>query len=91
MEHHHRQLLQDANGRPREKILLFKNMTKSDNGREARAHATLHWSNFNPDYPKPGQPLEWDNNFLSIAVQFGLSKFLDGALRRTEGHYWTMQ
>jgi hypothetical protein len=77
MEHHHLNLLKDDQGRWIEKKYLLKNMIKGDKGWEAKLHATLHWSNFHPTYP---QPIEWHNSFLSLAVQFGLSKFLDQSL-----------
>ncbi|KAE9367546.1 hypothetical protein N431DRAFT_513953 [Stipitochalara longipes BDJ] len=56
-------------------------MTKSDHGWEAKYHASQHWSNFPSTNP---EPLEWENNFLSIAVQFGLSKFLDTNLGKED-------
>ncbi|KUJ07163.1 uncharacterized protein LY89DRAFT_725998 [Mollisia scopiformis] len=80
MSHHHENMFKDSHGHWFEKTIVFKNMTKPDNGWEAKTHAALHWSNFHPTNP---QPIEWESSFLSLVVQYGLSKFLSGRLTQS--------
>ncbi|KAI1377674.1 hypothetical protein F4677DRAFT_44426 [Hypoxylon crocopeplum] len=64
------------------KTYLLGNMTKNDKGWQARHQARVHWSNFHPSI---SQPLAWQNNMQSTAVQYGLRHYLTHSFKQTGG------
>jgi hypothetical protein len=53
----------------------------NDKGSDAKRRAAMHWSNFNPKF---SHELKWEDSFESLAVHFGLTKYLDRRLGQLE-------
>jgi hypothetical protein len=78
MESSHIMSLQDENGHWIERRFeLDQTKVRGDEGWGAREDSKLHWTNFHPSHT---QPKQWRNTFLSLVVQFGLSKFVHHTL-----------
>jgi hypothetical protein len=77
MAEHHVASYKDDEGRWKEKKLVYETRMQNDGGWASQQDAALHWTNLHPPYT---QPKEWKNNFLSLVIQFGLSKYLDQSL-----------
>lgn len=52
-----------------------------DGGRDHRRLAKMHWSNFHFE-PKFSHPRDWEDSFLSLAVQFGLKTYVKEVLEK---------
>jgi hypothetical protein len=77
LTHHHIESQKDSDGNWTEKLFRSYNgnIEQSDGGRDSQRRARLHWSNFHPD-ARYAHPLKWEDSFLSLAVQFGLERYL---------------
>ncbi|KAI0402620.1 hypothetical protein F4802DRAFT_345499 [Xylaria palmicola] len=76
MQKHHEKLLKVSDAWMT-KTYILGSRTKNDKGWQSRHLARLHWSNFHPTF---SQPLIWKSDFLSLAVQFGLLRYLSHRL-----------
>jgi hypothetical protein len=76
MQKHHEKLLQ-AGEIWMTRTYLLGSRTRNDKGWQSKQLARVHWSNFHPTI---SQPLSWRSDFLSIAVQFGLLRYLSHRL-----------
>ncbi|KAK5633126.1 hypothetical protein RRF57_008840 [Xylaria bambusicola] len=76
MQKHHEKLLKTGDDWTT-RTYLFGSKTRKDKGWQSRQLARVHWSNFHPTI---SQPLSWRSDFLSLAVQFGLLRYLSHRL-----------
>ncbi|KAF4456275.1 P-loop containing nucleoside triphosphate hydrolase [Fusarium austroafricanum] len=83
MEHHHKILQQDIDNNYLPTVLQDHRGTVaiSDRGRDSRLKAAMHWSNFHSD-PAYAHPRNWNDSFLSLAVQFGLRNYVESPAAR---------
>jgi len=82
MQAHHASLQKDSNGSFLETTLQDADgiVSRLDRGREAKRIAGMHWSNFHSD-PAHHHPRSWESSFLSLAVQFGLHRYVGQQIR----------
>ncbi|TGJ79053.1 hypothetical protein E0Z10_g9710 [Xylaria hypoxylon] len=76
MQKHHEKLLKTGDDWIT-RTYLFGSRTRKDKGWQSKQLARVHWSNFHPTI---SQPLSWRSDFLSLAVQFGLLRYLSHRL-----------
>jgi hypothetical protein len=77
MQVHHIALQKDVHGRFLQTTLQDADgiIALPDGGRESRCIAKMHWSNFHFD-PVRSHPRSWESSFLSLAVEFGLYRYV---------------
>jgi hypothetical protein len=85
MQHHHINLQKGSDGRFLETRLQDPQgvVGVDDGGREARRVANMHWSNFHFD-PACSHERNWNDSFLSLAIQFGLQNYVKGELGNSD-------
>lgn len=81
--HHERRMYEGPDYKPRyfESKIQDQNRIVEwrDGGRDHRRLAKMHWSNFHFE-PKFSHPRNWEDSFLSLAIQFGLKDYVKGVL-----------
>lgn len=77
MQHHHIANLKDEEGNWITKTYKLDNKVKSDLGWNSEKDAELHWANF---HPTEEQKREWNSLFLTLAIQYGLRKYVEDCL-----------
>lgn len=84
MKHHHEALYKDEHGRWIETTLRSArgDLEKSDKGRDSKRRAEMHWSNFSAHFT---HSQTWQDSYLSLAVQFGLTSFVKKAIAAGDG------
>lgn len=83
MQHCHDRLQRDSNGKYLETRMQDPDgmVGINDQGRNSKRIARMHWSNFHFDSACSHQR-NWEDSFLSLAVQFGLRNYVTGTLAK---------